>query len=86
MFSYSISDVVVVLGLFVLSNLVAYAIKNGLGISYNPAYVALGVMILLLLLMYLFGVSIPSYGEFVLAVAIVIAVNSVLKYFGLTTY
>ncbi len=86
MFSYSVSDVVAVLGLFIVANLVAYAVYNGLNIKYHPAYIALGVMVALLLLMYLFGVTVPGYGEFVLAVGIVIAVNSVLKYFGLAGY
>ncbi len=86
MFAYSISDIIAILGLFIVANLVAYAIYNGLNIKYHPAYIALGVMVALLLLMYLFGVSIPGYGEFVLAVGIVIAINSVLKYFGLASY
>ncbi len=82
-----IQDLITALALFVLANLVTYGIVNGLNITeIPPGYLSILVQIALFIILYMFGVIIPYFGELILAELIVVLSNSALQYLTGTTF
>jgi hypothetical protein len=76
-----ITDLITALALFVLSNLITYGVYNGLGITeIPPGILAILIEIVLAIILYMFGVTIPYYAEIILAELIVVGANKVLQY------
>ncbi len=76
-----ITDLITALALFILANLVTYGVYNGLGITeIPPGYLSIMIQIALAIILYMFGVVIPYFGELILAELVVVTTNKVLQY------
>ncbi len=76
-----ITDLITTLALFILANLVTYGVYNGLGITeIPPGFLSILIQIAIALILFMFGVQIPYFAEFILAELVVVGTNKVLQY------
>ncbi len=76
-----ITDLITTIALFILANLVTYGVYNGLGITeIPPGFLSILIQIAIAIILYMFGVTIPYFAEFILAELVVVGTNKVLQY------